>query len=356
MNISDQIQRQESLDPKQSFIVQAPAGSGKTELLTQRYLRLLARANVPEDIIAITFTRKAAAEMRTRILEALQFAVDHPTPPQETHVAQRWQLANAVLEHNQTKNWNLLENPNRLRIQTIDSLCASLTRQMPVLSHFGATPDITDQPNAFYQMAAREVLAALETKHSWKSSLITLLLHLDNDHQKAEKLFCVMLAKRDQWLPYILEKKNQREVLETALQTIITETFSNLNLTLPSHLKNELFECLEFSLSNTGKVYSEKWLAIADLLLTKENQWRKNVDARNGFPAHEKIMKQRIKTLLEEISHDENFYQALVDLRAMPPANYRDSQWQILIALFELLPILVAHLQLIFQEHRILGS
>src|SRR5690606_8378342 len=107
--IADQAQRDEALDPTRSFIVQAPAGSGKTELLIRRYLALLPRVEKPEEILAITFTKKAAAEMRKRVLKEL------PESDQMAH---------------------------RIRIMTIDAFCASLTRQMPVVAKFGAQPEI----------------------------------------------------------------------------------------------------------------------------------------------------------------------------------------------------------------------
>src|ERR1044072_4803847 len=104
--------REEALDPRRSFIVQAPAGSGKTELLVQRFIRLLAAVEKPEEIIASNFTIKAAAEMRKRVLAAIPNAGD--------------------IGH-------------RLRIQTIDAFCAALTRQMPVVSGFGAQPAIIEE-------------------------------------------------------------------------------------------------------------------------------------------------------------------------------------------------------------------
>src|SRR5262249_20124018 len=112
--------RREALDASRSFIVQAPAGSGKTELLIQRLLALLARVKRPEEIVAITFTIKAAAEMRERVLLALQAATGEP--PLEEHARHTWDLARAVLARDAEQGWNLLQHPARLPVLTIDAL------------------------------------------------------------------------------------------------------------------------------------------------------------------------------------------------------------------------------------------
>ena len=93
---ADQQARRDALDVTRSFIVQAPAGAGKTELLIQRYLKLLAVVDNPEEVIAITFTRKAAAEMQFRVLGALQMAL-RAEPSLEEHQKLTRSLAEAAL-------------------------------------------------------------------------------------------------------------------------------------------------------------------------------------------------------------------------------------------------------------------
>ncbi|MFY2912254.1 UvrD-helicase domain-containing protein, partial [Achromobacter xylosoxidans] len=100
--------RAAALDPARSFLVQAPAGSGKTELLTDRILALLATVDRPEEIVAITFTRKAASEMHARVLSKLRRGLD--APPEAAHERRSWDLARAALARNDAQQWHLLDH------------------------------------------------------------------------------------------------------------------------------------------------------------------------------------------------------------------------------------------------------
>src|SRR5271170_1313863 len=111
--MSDVFARERALDPSASFIVQAPAGSGKTELLTQRILSLLAyAATEPEVILAITFTKKAAQEMRERVIAALQLGLRER--PSQAHKQKTWDLAQLVINQSERLAWDLLRQPQRL--------------------------------------------------------------------------------------------------------------------------------------------------------------------------------------------------------------------------------------------------
>ena len=141
----DQDERERALAPDQSFIVQAPAGSGKTSLLVQRYLHLLAHVKRPEEILAITFTRAAAMEMKQRVLDALQ----------EDNA-----LIRTIRTQDQINNWQLGRNPHLLKIQTIDNFATELATQIPG-EQSAEGMRIEDKPETLYQRAARDVLGQL---------------------------------------------------------------------------------------------------------------------------------------------------------------------------------------------------
>ena len=136
--ISDIAARKEALDPRRSFIVQAPAGSGKTGLLVYRMLTLLATVDASQQVLAITFTRKATAEMRERLVELLTLA-EEKTLSDDAFEQQGIDLAKAVLQQDKKYNWRLLDTPHQLQILTIDAFCAKLTTSMPWLGRFFAS-------------------------------------------------------------------------------------------------------------------------------------------------------------------------------------------------------------------------
>ena len=373
--IMDKSQREEALNPAESFIVQAPAGSGKTEILTQRYLRLLATVKDPEQIIAITFTRKAATEMRERILSSLMMGQNEQ--PELTHKRITWELAKQALANNKKYHWHLLENPNRLRILTIDALAAFLTGQMPLLASFGAKPAITPDASTLYTTAIERTFMRIFNDEHWADDLKTILLHLDNRLEHLQRLLYQLLSKREQWLPIIVQLRQDpdqfRPLLEESLTRIGEQAIEALHTILNPVISNRLTEYLIFAgknlniatlanLTNLSNIHSIKdWQQIINLLLTKEQQWRKQITKNEGFPAHtdttdvaekayRKQMKAGMKQLLTELSEQEGVLSACQNIMLTPPGQYTNSQWHVLRALIQLLPLVIAELQLIFRE------
>ena len=380
MNPVDQQQRLAALNPLRSVCVTAPAGSGKTELLSQRVLTLLARVEQPEEILAITFTRKAAAEMHHRIIAALQFAAESPEP-QEGHKKLTWQLARAALLRDEQQGWRLLFNPQRLKIQTIDSLCSSLTRQMPLLADFGAQPKLSEDAEPSYRQAVLQLLAHLETDSFIADDLVVLLKHLDNDLIKTQELLISLLRQRDQWLHYIYLNHNNgspRRVLESTLAVINQDLLEQLTQMLQP-LAPELLPLWDYAGANLTAVHSDSiitslagirelppcdgsdfqpWLAIAEMLLTATGDWRKQLTKNTGFPTETldgdkklaKLRKQQYLELVAELKASEALAELLTELRLLPELHYHDEQWLLMESLTRVLPVLVAELKVVFQQ------
>ena len=216
----DQPQRNRALDPCRSNLVQAPAGSGKTDLLTRRFLRLLAEVDEPGQVVAITFTNAAAAAMRHRILAELEKAATTGSQPSAGDEFSMDALARRALERSHALGWKLLDLPAQLRICTIDSFCRDLALQQPLVSGLGGGLDIADQPDDLYRRAARQTLERIgQADPLLGQSIEALLLWRDNNWQEMEDLLIQMLAVRDHWMhDFVLDREPDPDALRQSLE------------------------------------------------------------------------------------------------------------------------------------------
>ena len=387
--IVDAKERLEAINPAGSYIVQAPAGSGKTELLVQRFLSLLSKVNSPEEIVAVTFTKKAAAGMKFRILTALQESKGDK--PIHDYALKTWELARQALEIDAKNSWNILDNASRLKIITIDSLCGKVTKLAPFSSNFGGSALINDDIKSSYKQAAQDTLASLEEGKPWSDALAKLLFHLDNRVDRLEDLFVQMLTTREQWMPYILCMKDSdsaKENLEEALAHIVNinlNKFSDAIKSVPGllHSLNDLlcFAASNFSMDDEINQFDfnlicnkdakdfnfsqefelQYYQFLANYLSTSSNEVRKTVTVKQGFLAASKGEGLREKELFKEKKHDmldvlsiirdiPDIKEMISNVKLLPKAEYTNHQWGLIDVLLQVLPILIAHLKLIFQS------
>lgn len=382
----DQAQRERALDPDHSFLVQAPAGSGKTDLLTRRFLRLLAEVNDPAQIVAITFTKAAAAEMRHRILSELEKAATNPDQTYATDEFSMEALAHRALQHSYALDWKLLDLPAQLRISTIDSFCRDLALQQPLLSGLGGALEISEQPDELYRRAARRTLEQIGKTAPSPNAVLSpaieaLLLWRDNGWQEMENLLVIMLSQRDRWMhDFVLNREPDWEALRMRLERPFSRAVSESLDAIRQLLEHcpgasdEAMELARFACENSGNVLHRElselaefpcgpfttsdelkeahqaYVCVAQLLLTNEGEFRKTVNKNNGFPPERKGEKQRLLALIGDLDAIPGFKAALAALRDLPPARYPEDDWQIVRACFTLLRHAAAELQVAFAE------
>ena len=126
ISANDDAGRDRAVDPRFNVALEASAGTGKTKVLVDRYINLLRAGVDPSNILAITFTRKAAAEMRERIMGTLRIAADRgeisPT---------RWR--------------DLRDRTTDITISTIDAFCLSLLREFPLEADLDPAFSVADE-------------------------------------------------------------------------------------------------------------------------------------------------------------------------------------------------------------------
>ncbi|HEY4957922.1 MAG TPA: UvrD-helicase domain-containing protein, partial [Caldimonas sp.] len=124
--LADADARRHATNPAENVVLEASAGTGKTRVLVERYVNLLFAGVAPDNILAITFTRKAAAEMRQRIVARLREA----SRTSQLDAA-RWR--------------DLRERLGDIAISTIDAFCLSLIREFPLEADVDPGFDLADE-------------------------------------------------------------------------------------------------------------------------------------------------------------------------------------------------------------------
>ena len=379
---SDASARATVLDIHSSCIVEAPAGSGKTGLLVQRFLKLLADENVqqPEEILAITFTRKATAEMLERVLEQLQAAKAGTALSEDTAFARETRsLAEAALARSNSLGWNLLAQPQRLNIRSILSVCMELANSRPVLTNSGPLKPV-DVPYPLYRMAARNTLMQLGGKdRALHIALQDLLLHRDGSIGDCEQLIAGMLHTREQWgelVPLgsrVLDDDSLdprvRQKLERTLEAVVCSGLQNALDATPPHVLEYLthFAHVHAGLPGyNGKPspiaacagkheapsavagHLDHWRALIHLVLKpKDREWRVRVAVNTlGFKPPRPV-RDEFKLFLDSIQSDP-LHAALRAVLALPSPAYSDEQWAIAKSLFVILRHALVELKLLF--------
>ncbi len=366
MTIVDARQRLTAIDPTRSFCVSAPAGSGKTELLIQRYLGLLSRVERPEQVLAITFTRKAAAEMRERVVAALQGAIDGSACG-NPHQRQTRELAEQALAADTASGWHLVRDISRLNIKTIDSFCGGLTRQMPVLSEFGGQASPVDDAGELYDEAVHGLFRALQQTDAVYPDLAALMLHFDNNWERLRDLLVALLARRDQWRGYVGVHRAPAEseaYLVATVNNLVREELVDLAATL-APCGEELLDLQCYAAAHLGNPAPRAfpgsepdqvgaWRSLLKLLLTGGGTWRRRLTVAEGFPpgkGEAQARKEQLKALIGRLAAIEGLEQRLAAVDSLPEMAPGSNAWQLLVHLSRLLPRLAAELLLVFQRH-----
>jgi ATP-dependent exoDNAse (exonuclease V) beta subunit len=350
-----------------SFIVEAPAGAGKTELLTQRYLRLLACVEAPEEIVAITFTNKAAGEMAARILDSLQGAAAGEAPA-EPHKRITFELARAALAAGAARGWGLLDHPGRLRVTTIDALCMSLARQMPLLSRFGSQPLLAEDAARHYAEAARRTLALIADEGGALGDTVAAALrHLDNDAVRLGLLLGEMLARRDQWLRHALAAPSRAEA-EAGFAALIGRELERAAAAVDARRQAALMATARFAADNVADDSAiavlcgwtatlpidaaalPQWQGLCELLLKADGDARKQWTKNQGIPPGKdgKSHKEFLEGFTAQLSGCD--IAALARVRELPQPRYTDEEWRTVESLGELLKVAAGQLWTVFNE------
>jgi len=374
----DSSARRHAVHDLASVLVQAPAGSGKTTLLTQRYLRLLATVDRPERILALTFTRKAADEMRQRVIDALGLAalpVDSPRGNADTRA-----LAIAARDHLRSLSIDVEQHPSRLRIETIDSFNAWLAAQLPIASGAGGRLNLLDDPQPSYHEAARRALEHTAADPFGAAVERTLAVG-DQRWRQLAGMIAEMLGSRDRWLSLLAgplaataaldapQLERVRAHFDQDLALLVTRAIKDAAGVLGPELMASLQPMVRSAARRLGPERPElavwlvrpdplvadasdieRWRTLAGWLVTKDGKKiLGRVDRRHGFPPQCAEL-PRMMDLLAELDGLPGAARVLASVRSLPDPRYDDDDWIRVRDAAQVLVLAAAELEEVLRE------
>jgi ATP-dependent helicase/nuclease subunit A len=365
----DAAARAAAVDTSSSFLLQAPAGSGKTTVLVCRLLALLANVDEPEEVLAITFTRKAAAEMRQRVFAALRRAA---SGVDDEKIEAPY--ARAAWRHGQQRGWGLLESPARLRIMTIDSFCLSLCAQLPIASRSGLQLEVATSPGTLYVAAARRALENALADPALAGAAQLLFARLDNQWARFESLLVLMLERRAHWLPRVFAGAADDAASQLAarvaasLRELIDSRLRALRAGVPAALLGQGADLARHAAQTLGVAGADGvptgwstsgapramaddlpyWRSLCALAMTAEGNWRKQWNRNQGLLPEHRAQKQQLGEWVGALAALPGVRELFTDVIALPDAAMPVDDVAALTALSQLLRFAAAELQLEF--------
>ena len=258
----DQEARERALDPRGSFHLEAPAGSGKTAVLLARFLTLLARINdSPRELLALTFTRKAAGEFRERAMRYF-WSREKPESDSPPHERRLLELSSQAFQHLEQKNLvhQYLLVPERLPVTTFHGFCAQLLKVAP---HEAGVPLefqlLEGERDAEWQKQEaleelRRRLNALPDTDPVRRALVQRLVRLNNNWPRLARELRDLLARRD----------TLTDFLALAQGSLAAEDYADLMEQRLSRVVDQILTPLAAALENTelGRRWPQFWQAV----------------------------------------------------------------------------------------------
>ncbi|MDI6854227.1 MAG: UvrD-helicase domain-containing protein [Deltaproteobacteria bacterium] len=339
----DQEDRDRALDSKASFHLEAPAGSGKTSVLLARFLTLLAQVDAPEELLALTFTRKAAGELRVRIMQLLRAEAElkPDASPMEQRLAE---LAQEVFRHFSRRQAPLQEvlTPERLPVMTFHGFCARLLALAPQEAGVPLDFRLVEEQDAEWlkQEALEELrrrLAARPGHDPVRRALVNRLVRLNNNWSRLAGELRTLLDRRDTLQDFLALAQESRDVssYESLMTSRLAAVLAPDLAALAAGLANselgqrwpEFWEYLKQQQAPLAEKLSREpprgrledlpvWQKLAEAILTNKNTVRKKFGPAVGLPSGfaGTAWNEALRALPDE------FFEVLAKYRDLPPS------------------------------------